>query len=476
MSNWLAENQTLALIAAVTSILLCLAAYIKVRSLRTRDWEMRGILAGMLMAVAGPPTGSTHSPTPQASTPPDPEDFIDPPTAAQAAAGGGASPPGGTPLTTTSGEESGEGRVAVSPTYYLVVLIGLAAFWLALGATSLYFSDTTVPLGGDVPLGFIIWGLGLLHFVAGVRVVGPDVYVGVLALGSPTILVTGKLVLAPPLVFTLIIFSRGTIQFEIPGEPSQVFRDEDVQIVPPGMVPPVRITFANPDPNDDSVDHSDPLETRTTNEVSGFVRFRIRSADFFWIFYSKIQSLYEARRQVEDMWVRFVQEKFGNITPNQAFRTLKATNEDLDNHIRRKTDDWGIHVIDANVKLIGLSHKLNSSIQSIAEEKATRKKKHYEGAGDRELAAQRGWGAGEARYAFIEGEGRAVRDVAEYLDVEPTEVLAARTAQSIGESASTKHILGVQGIAELVGAGLATGAQIRKTPSPQPPTPPTTPT
>jgi regulator of protease activity HflC (stomatin/prohibitin superfamily) len=401
--------------------------------------------------------------------------FIGPPTAVQAAAGGGGSPPGGTPLTTTSGEENGEGRVTVSPNYYLVVLIGLAAFWLALGAAFLFFSDTTVRLGGDVPFGFVIWGAGLLHFVAGVRVVGPDVYVGVLALGSPTILVTGKLVLAPPLVFTLIVFSRGTIQFEIPGEPRQVFRKEDVEIVPRDMVPPVRITFANPDPNDDTVDHSDPLETRTTNEVSGFVRFRIRSADFFWVFYSKIQSLYEARRQVEDMWVRFVQEKFGNITPNQAFRTLKATNEELDDHIRRKTDDWGIHVIDANVKLIGLSHKLNSSIQSIAEEKANRKKKHFEGAGDRDLAAQRGWGAGEARYAFIEGEGQAVRDVADYLNVEATEVLAARTAQSIGESPSTKHILGVQGIAELVGAGLATGAQIRKTPPAQPPTPPTTP-
>lgn len=363
-----------------------------------------------------------------------------------------------------------EGQVATYESRYYIGLIVVAALWLV-PAAYFGFSGYTVEMDQTYNVGLVILLCGLLYFAAGVRIVGPDNYAGVLVLGKPTIVVSGGIVIVLPLLYTLIMFTRGTIQMELPAEPENIFRDEDVQLVPFGKKPPIRITFANPPKDDESVDRTDPLEQRTTNEVSVFVRWKIKDKARFWVFYVRIQSLDEAKRQLEDMSVSMLQEELSQMTPSKAFATLADTNNALDNLIRNRTVNWGIDLIDARIKLIGLSHGLNSSIDNIAKSKANKQSTVIEAEGKKEQLTLEGQGKANAVKSEIDARTDGMMRMAKELGITGADVLGAETARSIGNSPSSKVVIGTDGFKQLVGVGAAIADSVKSS-TPQPPTAP----
>lgn len=360
-------------------------------------------------------------------------------------------------------------KVDASPRLYGWGLVGLAIAWLLIGL--IFIGQTFNAMGQEWNTGILIWVFGLLHFAAGVRIIGPNDFAAILVLGYPTIVVTGRLIVVPPGIFLLVLFTRQTTQNELPAEPDKIFRDEDKQAVPEGMKPPIRITFANPDPKDikaKTVDPSDPLEQRTTNEVSIFVRWRIIEP---WDFYVNIGNIDEATRQLEDTSVRFLQEKLTKMTPSQAFKSLHEINEELDNLIRKKTDSWGIQLIDASIKLIGLSRSLNTSIQAIAQSKAAKQSAIITAEGEEQKLTLEGQGRANAVQAEIDARTKGMKKMAGDLDVDEELIVGAEMARAIGQSPSEKIIIGTQGFTELVGIGKAIAGISGNRPAATPGTP-----
>lgn len=354
-----------------------------------------------------------------------------------------------------------EESVETFPQIYFLSLAALMALFFMSGFLGLFVGNVSFA-GTEWNLGLLVWTIGIVYFAAGFRVIDPENWAGVLVLGWPTIAISGKFVFTMPGISTLAVFTRGSIQIEIPTEPENIFRDEDNIPVPPGKKPPVRITFAQ------GTKKEDPLEQRITAEVSAFARYRIEKP---WDFYVRIAAssniadgnpYTEANKQLEDMIVSLLQERLTKMTVARAYKTLDKTNDALDNHLREKTSHWGIVIIDVRIKTFGFGHDLNRAIQKVPESKANKQSTINNAEAEKQRLVLEGEGRGKAIQAELDGRGDGLKNMATKLGVEPREVLGAETARDIGNSPSTKIVVGTDGLKQLVGAGVAIAESAKK--------------
>jgi regulator of protease activity HflC (stomatin/prohibitin superfamily) len=397
------------------------------------------------------------------------------PTSPAVPVGPPAAPPPGAPTGTTPPAASSPDPVDVEApitvhrwAYFASLAAAVALIWF-FGS---FFTDLTLTLGVEWNVGYIIWVLGLCFLLTQIRFVGPEDMLGIEVVGFPTIVVSGGPVIILPGLHELHLFPRSTIEMELPDEPENIFRNEDVEIVPPGLVPPVRITFTLAPRDDANFNPNDPLNERITAEVPTFVRWRIRN---FWDFYVRINTLTEARRQLADMVIARLQERLSQLTVAQALQQQEVINNELDNLVRKKTVNWGIELIDVRIKLIGFSHDLNRSIGGMAQAAANKRSTILEAEGTEQQLTLEGQGRANAVRTEIEARADGQKKMAQELGVTGASILAAETTRAIGESPSTKIVVGTAGIKELVGIGAAVTEAFTSTPTP-PPVPNPTPT
>ncbi|OGC86502.1 hypothetical protein A2949_02640 [Candidatus Adlerbacteria bacterium RIFCSPLOWO2_01_FULL_54_21b] len=364
-----------------------------------------------------------------------------------------------TATNTTTDSLDVEGPIGVYRSVYFVSIAVVILAGLYIGRLFTYASFDFLWIEWNV--GYIVWAVELAVLVHFIQTTSPQLFTGVLVLSVPTIVASGYPILVIPGLHKLVTFSRASVEMELPDEPEKIFRKEDVEAVPDKMVPPIRITFANADQNDPAVDKTDPLQRRTTNEVSLFTRFRIRK---FWDFYVRIQSLDEARRQLTDMGVGVLQEKLTTLTVGQTLAQLVPINSLLDDLVRERTERWGIEIIDYRIKLIGLSHTLNSAIQKIAESEAERTSKVIDANAEEQKRTKEGQGTANAVKAEILGRAEGLETMATKLGIAGKEVLGAETARAIGQGPSNTFIFGAVGITELAGLGVALAAKMTDKP------------
>lgn len=343
-----------------------------------------------------------------------------------------ATPPTTTP--TSSDPHDAESKVVGHTWLYLAALVALVAGFFYLG------------LAFEGHMRYIIWVSGIWYLASGFRVIGPEEYVGVQLLGKPTIVVTGGPLIVPPLLFTETHLPRRTQQMELPDEPERIFRDDHDKAVPDGMIPPIRVTFAQGTASGSGAT-DDPLEQRLTAEVSPFVRFRIRD---FWTFFVRIGDMQEARRQLSDLAISELQTRLAQLTVAQALKDKSNIDKELDNLIRTESEKWGIEIATVGLKLFGIPKRVNESIANVAKAVADKRKTVIDADAKSYELATVGEGEGKATKHKLDGETDGLVKRATDLKVAGADVLGARIAEAMGTSPSSKIILGAD---ELIKAG-----------------------
>ena len=335
--------------------------------------------------------------------------------------------------------------VKTYPRLYLGALLALFAVYAAIGSILLLFGSTVSVFGTTLENGILVWEAGLLHFIAGMRIIDANKSGGVFVLGWMTRKFSGTIVCVPPGIFWLLDYDLLTQEIEIPAEPQHIWREESTPPKDrPELRPPVRITFAK------GTDKNDPLQHRVTEEVSFFVRLRVE--DFFK-FYVRVGSIQEARRQLEDVGVSYLAEVLPKDTLSDAITKIDVYSKELKKRIDKAVDGWGVSVPTVRVKQFPLSKSLNSAIQKMAESGA----KKISGIIDAELTKEtkilEGQGTASAIKAELDARTDGMKKMADDLKVDGKDIVGAETARKIGESPSTKIVLGTQGLSELIGAG-----------------------
>ncbi len=357
-----------------------------------------------------------------------------------------------------------EEDVVTHPSLYLISLAILAGIYLVLGLTLSFFGPTWIIAGSTANVGYLVWEIGLLHFLAGIRIVDANRIAGIFVLGWMTKEVSGTIICVPPGPFWVIQFDALTKEMEIPAEPENIWRGEGN---PPAdrreLRPPIRITFAEGENKDD------PLERRVTEEVSFFVRIRVNQ---FFNFYRRIGSIEEAKHQLEDVGVSYLAEVLPQHTLSEAITKVKDYSAELDRRLKEATKGWGATVVTSRVKQFPFSRSLNTAIQKMAESTANKRAAIIQAQGEEEKRALEGLGTGRGARSELEQRAMGMKRMARELDSDSGRlILGAETARLIGQGGSTKLIVGAPGVREIIGLGAAIAESVQ--PTPPAPTPPT---
>ena len=233
--------------------------------------------------------------------------------------------------------------------YHNLYLRGLAvlfAAYLIVGMVFAIFVPKITIVESSANTGYLLWELGILHFIAGIRIVDANKIGGIFLLGWMTREVTATIVCVPPGIFWLITEDILTKEMEIPAEPENIWREEATPPKDrPEVRPPIRITF-----KEDPANKGDPLARRVTEEVSFFVRLRVEK---FFNFYVRIGKMDEARHQLEDVGVSYLAEVLPQHTLSEAIMKVREFSDGpgaLHDRLVKATRSWGVKVVTARVK------------------------------------------------------------------------------------------------------------------------------
>jgi regulator of protease activity HflC (stomatin/prohibitin superfamily) len=300
--------------------------------------------------------------------------------------------------------------------------------------------------------------LMMIYLAASVRIVGPQKVGAVLLLGRPWFDVSSGPVLVPLLIASLVTEKGTIIQDELPADPEKIYRkgdgDPEGNTVPPelqaiGMRPPIRVTFSG---RNDAVSRAnniaddDPYDRRLTAEVVPVVRWKIIS---YKVFLQTIGSIDEARRQMEDSSIGVFNDLLAPVSPAVAMLKMSETNSALKTEIAELVKDWGVALLNAEIKTLRFSRTLNSAVQNVVIEERNKRASIYQGEGQ-----------GGKERAILAGRSAGLKQMVEDLELEDGKlVLGAETARAIageGDKSSQRTIIaGAGGFAELVGVGAA---------------------
>lgn len=362
-------------------------------------------------------------------------------------------PPAGTAATPPEEED-----VVTYPELYPLALAALAAVYVVVGGIMAIFGPTVSLFGDPTNSGLLVFAIGILHFAAGTKTIDANRIGGIFVLGWMTAEVSGQLICVPPGPLWLKDADVLTKDLEIPAEPENIWREEtNPPANRPELRPPIRITFA------EGPDKNDPLQRRVTQEVSFFVRLRVEK---FFNFYRRIGTIEEARRQLEDVGVSYLAEVLPEHTLSDAIKKVKDYSEELKLRLIAATKGWGTRVVTARVKQFPFSRSLNQKIQAMAESTAEKRAKITAAEGEKEKLTLEGAGRASAVKSEIDARTKGMKNMSKALDIDGKLIFGGETARAIGQSPSTKTIVGLPGFRELVAVGTEI-AQAAQSPKPE---------
>lgn len=356
---------------------------------------------------------------------------------------------------------------------------------------------------------------GLAYTIASILVgvfnpVGPD-EIGVrVLLGNPIGTVTSGPPVTPPGLVEIEIYPSTTPQVEFPAEPEKIFRAVEGQpdVAPEGMRPPLRILFGEsladadvlrvlgdpatggyawvwrpgkkPLPGmpgndadkirfDATVGDNGLAAGQTTAEVAHISRIRIHDAVALTRNVPKNDKtgsrLDEVFKQIEDEQVIVINTIYPKISVAQAQRNMEWMNAILFDAVERRvkavgghSEEWGIDLEGAAIKLITLNRNLNQAIANARESAYKLTATINEAKGAEETLTREGAGRAAAARALemetLIGRGEGLKAAALATGLTPEELLAAEVAGKIG-SGEGKIIFGLDGLGSLAGGVMA---------------------
>lgn len=220
-----------------------------------------------------------------------------------------------------------------------------------------------------VNTGLVLLALIVAYLIFSFGIIDAD-EVGLLKfLGKPIKHLNSGLYVAPAGFFSVDRETGTKFQDELPADAEHIFHNEDVQIVPSGMFPPIRIKFGGPLP-EELEDQAlwpllkdDPYNYAMVVEVTPVVAWRITD---MVVFRQRLGTPENCRKNLTDKCIAIFGDEFAKMTPAKATLKLRETSQNLENILAEEVKDgWGIKIVDAYIKPLGFSHALNISVVGV---------------------------------------------------------------------------------------------------------------
>ncbi len=276
--------------------------------------------------------------------------------------------------------------------YWLIVLVINGIFILGEILASTISSDIKF-LGTSLSWTAIMMILHTLYTVASIVILGPQWQGSFVFLGRPLFNISSGPHYVPAGICSIARVTRLVEELELPGEPEEIWHGDESQgqTLPAGKVPPIRIPCKGYEDGEKEGSKNDLLALRLTIEPSFVVRFRIFSPTTFIV---RVKDTSELKRQIQDIIVSACGPEFAKKTVAEVLEKWHDINELLDNKVNRVVTEWGVKVVNCQMKEAGIPHRTNSALIDL-------------GVARSNSIATATRAEGEKKRLTLEGEGRA---------------------------------------------------------------------
>ncbi len=303
-------------------------------------------------------------------------------------------------------------------------------------------------------IGFPILALVLIHFFSSWGMVDKDEWAAFYFYGRALRLLSPGPYFKPTGLMQIERAPRKLRQFQAPGEPEEVFYEDNKVPLPSGMVRPIRITTRAA--KEGETGH---LDVQMTASWSFYVQYQIK--DFFR-FIANVGDFDHAKMLIRDTGEAVLNDFASKHTMNGMIENLTAISEELDNRIRVLTQRWGMEIYEARILSPDVSHTLATELRNVPAERLRAEQTRTKAEAERERLVQEGAGTASAkeallmaeavgREAFLTAEAAGLKAKREALDIDGETVIVAEVASDAFKHADSVVVGAGDGIRDLMG-------------------------
>lgn len=336
-----------------------------------------------------------------------------------------------------------------------------------LGPALLGYWDTSFTLDHRIyHLGPVCVEIGLTYLWLSWKVVAPDSVGAAYFYGTALSRLASGPRFLPYGLIQLRTFSKNMKEFQCPGEPEKVYKGDDKDTLPDGMVRPIRVTTATQKKGDDPKSGSGgPLDTQMSMIVNFVFQYVVDNIlDFIANFSGDFA---EVEKQLRDIGEQRVGEIAAKNTPETFIEKLEEINGELGELVSERFERSGIKIISVRLISPDPSHGVSEALAKVPKARAEAQARIIEADATKVEKTKAGEGEAAARLAMLEAEAKGLKKMIQDLGVKGEAVLAAQTAGKLAENAGTIVVGTQSGMRDLMGTVKAAQATFTQQPKPK---------
>ena len=243
--------------------------------------------------------------------------------------------------------------------------------------------------------------------------------------------------------------SRLVQEFQCPGEPEVVFKGDDRDPLPQGMVRPIRAVSRAPKDDEKKI-----LDTQMTLVLSFVVQLAV--TDVF-DFMANFGSFKLVQKQLRDIGEVTIVETVSQNTPAEYIENLPDTNKKLITVAQDRFEHSGIKIISVRLISPDLSHDVSKALAGIPEERAKAEQVKVRSLARKVELTNEGAGKAAAELALLTAQAKGRKEIMDKLAVTGDAVLASEAVRNLSDKTDVLVVGAESGMKDVM--GLVKGAQ-----------------
>lgn len=247
-----------------------------------------------------------------------------------------------------------------------------------------------------------------------------------------------------PVLMQLLKAPRDVQEFQCPDEPENVFKGDDKEPLPPGMVRAIRAVTRAPLPTE-----KDMLDVRMTLDINFVIQYVI---EHIFAFKSNFGgSIANVQRQMRDVGERTIAEEITRNTPASFIAKLPDTNDHLAAKVEERFLNSGVRIISAYLISPDISHKVSGALADIPVARAKAVQTEINAGAEEIKRTKEGAGTANAELALLTARAKGEKEIKNALGItDGNAVLASEAVRNILEKTDVL-VMGGEGMRDAMG-------------------------
>lgn len=321
--------------------------------------------------------------------------------------------------------------------------------------------------------------IATIYLILSLKEVSAHEIAGAFCYGKALVPISPGLHFVPFGLMQIKSVSRTVQEFQCPGEPETVYKGDDKDELPPGMVRPIRaVTRApklkktNEEENEAATEEEDGvLDTQMTLSINFVVQYAINDV---FDFVSNFGNREEIEKQLRDIGEIQIVEDITQNTAAGFIKKLPEINAKLVGEVRKRFLNSGINIISVRLISPDITHGVSEALANVPKARAETQQVVIRAAGEEIKRTKEGAGTAAAERSLLTARAEGRKLMMDNLKVDGASVLAAEAVRDISSKTNVIVAGGEGGMRDMLSLVIGAKSALAVKPEEKTPSVPTT--